>query len=185
MAHDFVAVAHYFLVENIILIETLSLRISGGDILFDGERFWPKPVEAITIALWVKLDTNKGIQSIFDTVGQKFSNHKEGQYHVEIENGKIRWFHRNEKHTVVFSIMSQPLVSEGLWHHIAGTYDAQKSIAKVRYFESLRFSMRVLDKVLFSMLFPVECCKIHELRGLCYSKISHHSCTVKCIVFSQ
>jgi len=108
-----------------------GVSLSGGDILFDGERFWPKPVEAITIALWVKLDTNKGIQSIFDTVGQKFSNHKEGQYHVEIENGKIRWFHRNEKHTVVFSIMSQPLVSEGLWHHIAGTYDAQKSIAKL------------------------------------------------------
>ena len=102
--------------------------------MFDGERFWPKPVEAITIALWVKLDTNKGIQSIFDTVGQKFSNHKEGQYHVEIENGKVRWFHRNEKHVVVFSIISQPLVSEGVWHHIAGTYDAQKSIAKVLLF---------------------------------------------------
>ena len=111
----------------------MRLKILGGDILFDGERFWPKPVEAITIALWVKLDTNKGIQSIFDTVGQKFSNHKEGQYHVEIENGKIRWFHRNEKHVVVFSIMSQPLVSEGIWHHIAGTYDAQKSIAKVSF----------------------------------------------------
>eukprot|EP00795_Rhopilema_esculentum_P008194 gene8194-14126_t len=108
-----------------------GVSLLGGDILFDGERFWPKPVEAVTIALWIKLDTNKGIQSIFDTIGQKFSNHKEGQYHVEIENGKVRWFHRNEQHKVVFSIMSQPLVGENVWHHIAGTYDAQKSIARL------------------------------------------------------
>eukprot|EP00794_Sanderia_malayensis_P012220 gene12220-13478_t len=108
-----------------------AVSLLGGDILFDGERFWPKPIEAVTIALWVKLDTNKGIQSIFDTIGGKFSTHKEGQYHVEIENGKVRWFHRNEKHAVVFSITSTALVAEGAWTHIAGTYDAEKAIAKL------------------------------------------------------
>ena len=117
---------------DILLLAQLIFNFStGGDILFDGERFWPKPVEAVTIAVWIKLDTNKGIQSIFDTVGDKFSTHHEGQYHLEIENGKVRWFHRNEKHDVVFSVTSQPLVNEGMWTHAVGTYDSFKRVAKV------------------------------------------------------
>ena len=121
------------LIQVLYIHSFIQCSLSGGDILFDGERFWPKPVEAITIALWLKLDTNKGIQSVFDTVGDKFSTHKEGQYHLEIENGKVRWFHRNEKHAIVFGIISAPLVGEGTWNHVVGTYSAQKAIAKVGF----------------------------------------------------
>lgn len=62
-----------------------------------------KPLQAVSIAAWIKLDTNRGYHSIFDTVGGH-SLHKDGQYHFEIQDGKIRWFHRNESGVQVFSV---------------------------------------------------------------------------------
>lgn len=62
-----------------------------------------KPRQAITIAAWIKLDTNRGYHSIFDTIGGH-SLHKQGQYHFEIQDGSIRWFHRNESNVQIFSV---------------------------------------------------------------------------------
>ena len=103
----------------------------------DGKRFSPKPRESITMAVWVKLDTSRGIQSIFDTVGGALSTHKEGQYHLEIDNARVRWFHRNEKHITIFSILSDPVLVEGNWTHITGTYNGFKREAQVNRFLSI------------------------------------------------
>ncbi|XP_047144561.1 uncharacterized protein LOC100203132 isoform X2 [Hydra vulgaris] len=108
-----------------------GVSLSGGDILFDGEKFKNKPVDAITMALWIKLDSTSGIQSVFDTVGGKHSTHRDGQYHVEIDNGKIRWFHRNEYHMTIFSVVTKPILQNNVWTHIGGTYNAAKREAKL------------------------------------------------------
>nr|XP_058949529.1 uncharacterized protein LOC131777281 isoform X1 [Pocillopora verrucosa] len=107
-----------------------AANLLGGDVLLDGVHFHQIPRAGITISTWVKLDTNKGIQSIFDTVGSH-SRHKDGQYHFEIENGKVRWFHRNENHDTIFSLLSRPVVREGVWTQITATYSAKKQRARV------------------------------------------------------
>lgn len=97
----------------------------------NGVTFKPKPRDAVTIAIWVKVDTIYGSQSIFDTVGGSMSNHSDGQYHLEIDNGKIRWFHRNEIHATIFDVRAQRLVEMNKWVHVVGTYDGDKRLAKV------------------------------------------------------
>ena len=62
-----------------------------------------KPRQAISLAAWIKLDNNKGYHSIFDTVGGH-SAHKNGQYHFEIQDASVRWFHRNESEDQIFSV---------------------------------------------------------------------------------
>ena len=42
-----------------------------------------------------------GSHSIFDTIG---SSHECGQYHFEVNDGNVRWFHRNETQSTVFSV---------------------------------------------------------------------------------
>ena len=106
------------------------ILVIGGDVLLDGAHFEKVPRVGITIATWIKLDTNKGVQSMFDTVGSH-SKHKDGQYHLEIENGKVRWFHRNENHDTIFSVQTRPVVREGVWTQITVTYSAKKQRARV------------------------------------------------------
>ena len=55
---------------------------------------------------WIRLDNNKGVHSIFDTIGSKHSTHRLGQYHFEIKDAALRWFHRNEFGDTVFNVES-------------------------------------------------------------------------------
>ena len=71
-----------------------------GDILFHGDTFQGKPREAVTIAAWVNLLDVERSHSIFDTIGW---THPCGQYHFEVNNGGVRWFHRNESQITIFS----------------------------------------------------------------------------------
>lgn len=110
---------------------TIYFHFIGGDIIFDGENFRGIPRKAITIAVWVKLSTALGIQSIFDTIGGH-SRHRDGQYHFEIDNGRVRWFHRNEDGNTVFSVVTDDIVvREGKWTLITGTYSADRNRARV------------------------------------------------------
>ena len=105
--------------------------ILDGDIQFDGENFKNIPRRAITIAIWIKLVTALGIQSIFDTIGSH-SKHRDGQYHFEIDNGRLRWFHRDENRDTVFSVVTDEVaVREGNWNLIVGSYSMDKNRARV------------------------------------------------------
>ena len=101
-----------------------GLRLNGGDVFFDGEFFIDKPREEITVAAWVKLFSNGGQHSIFDTVGGKDSAHREGQYHFEVDRGRLRWFHRNEAKDNVFNISSPLMIPAHVWTHCAATYSS-------------------------------------------------------------
>ena len=64
--------------------------------------------DAVTMAAWIRLENNKGIHSIFDTIGNH-SNHRQGQYHLEVKDAALRWFHRNEFCDTVFNVKSGTL----------------------------------------------------------------------------
>ena len=80
-----------------------AARLYDHDIVLRGDTFQAKPKNAITVAAWVKLEENSGQHSIFDTIG---TSHSQGQYHFEVNDGIVRWFHRNEKQQVVFETMA-------------------------------------------------------------------------------
>ena len=103
----------------------------GGDILFDGPSFYPKPYRSITITVWIKLNTTFGRHSVFDTIGGNASAHGNGQYHLEVNSGRVRWFHRNESGKNIFSVTPNSLIKVGNWTHLAVTYDGVLGMAKV------------------------------------------------------
>lgn len=107
-----------------------AIKLNGGDVLLDGEHFREKPREAVTIALWVKLWRTGGVHSMFDTIGGH-SIHNKGQYHFEVYNGRLRWFHRNEYAKEVFNVRTSPVLQPNLWYHVVGTYDSRTHMAKV------------------------------------------------------
>ncbi|XP_028410247.1 uncharacterized protein LOC114532846 [Dendronephthya gigantea] len=101
----------------------------SGDILFHGDTFQGKPYEGITIAAWVRILELPGSHSIFDTIG---SSHECGQYHFEINDGNVRWFHRNETQQTVFSVEATGApVKQATWVHVAGTYDGTIGKSKI------------------------------------------------------
>ncbi|KAK3733571.1 hypothetical protein QZH41_014817 [Actinostola sp. cb2023] len=100
-----------------------------GDILFHGDTFQAKPYEAVSIAAWINLKETAGSHSIFDTIG---STHTYGQYHFEVNNGMIRWFHRNASQTTVFSNTAEgDMVKKDTWTHVVGTYDSASGKSKI------------------------------------------------------
>lgn len=57
---------------------------------------------------------------------------KLAQYQLEVVNGRVRWFHRNENMTTVFSIVTDtPVVTREQWSHVAGTYNGLTGDAKI------------------------------------------------------
>ena len=77
----------------------------GSDILLDGRNMMAKPRQAISLSVWLRVDRTDGVHSIFDTIGAK-SKHALGQYHFEIVGGAVRWFHRDENGTQIFSVIT-------------------------------------------------------------------------------
>ena len=103
----------------------MAIRLIGGEVKFDGVKFTPKPSTAVSVAVWVKLNSTAGRQSIFTTVGYAHSN---GQYHLEIVDGRILWSHVDENNNVVFNCeTSEKYVQPHQWAHITGTYDSGES----------------------------------------------------------
>ena len=44
----------------------------------------------------------------------------------------MRWFHRNENQTTVFSIVTDaPVITNGAWSHVAATYNGLTGDAKI------------------------------------------------------
>ena len=71
-----------------------------GNILINGQLVKRKPLFSVTIALWLKLDTNRAQQTIFSTCNPDNPWNTRAQYSLEIMDGRVRWFHRNEKSQV-------------------------------------------------------------------------------------
>lgn len=108
-----------------------GVDLNGGDVLLNGKHFINKPRKSITIAAWIKLYHTDGYNSIFDTIGGSNSTHTMGQYHLEVNNGSVRWFHRNEKGIVIFNVQTQVIVPPNIWTHVTSTYDATSGYAQV------------------------------------------------------
>ncbi|XP_065055660.1 uncharacterized protein LOC135684164 isoform X2 [Rhopilema esculentum] len=105
--------------------------IEGSDILLDGRNMRVKPREAISISVWIRMDNTEGVHSIFDTIGAN-SRHVLGQYHFEIVGGAVRWFHRDENGTQIFSAITEPnFVSPREWNHLVASYDSQTGETKI------------------------------------------------------
>lgn len=102
-------------------------RLWDSDISLKGDTFQAKPRRAITIAAWVKLEEKQGQHSIFDTIG---TSHTQGQFHFEVNDGVVRWFHRDQKQKVVFETMAHS-VPKSKWTHLAGEYNSKTCQAKV------------------------------------------------------
>ena len=99
---------------------------SKGNVSFNGKKFFPKPSVAVTIAMWVKLTSTAGRQSLFDAIASE-SPKKQGNYHFEIVDGRVRWFTRDLDGNVVFNVeTSQVVVPPNQWTHVVGTYDKQQ-----------------------------------------------------------
>lgn len=99
---------------------------SKGNVSFNGKKFFPKPSVAVTIAMWVKLSSTAGSQSLFDTVAAG-SPKKPGNYHFEVNEGKVRWFTRDLDGNVVFNVTTdRVVVPPNQWTHLVGTYDKRQ-----------------------------------------------------------
>lgn len=74
----------------------------SGNILISGQRIQRKPLFSVTVAAWLKLDTNRGQQSIFSTCNPDNPWNSHVQYSLTITDGRVKWFHKNEKSQVTF-----------------------------------------------------------------------------------
>jgi len=100
-----------------------------GDILFHGDTFQAKPHYGITICAYILLRKIGGRHEIFDTIG---ASHTCGQYHFEVNEGNVRWFHRDETQNTVFSAEALGgVVKSGQWAHVCGTFDGVTGKAKI------------------------------------------------------
>lgn len=99
---------------------------SNGNVSFNGKKFFPKPSVAVTIAMWVKLTSTAGRQSLFDAIAAGSPQHQ-GNYHFEVVDGRVRWFTRDLNGKVVFNVTTaQVVVPPNQWTHLVGTYDKQQ-----------------------------------------------------------
>ncbi|XP_048581714.1 uncharacterized protein LOC5511228 isoform X2 [Nematostella vectensis] len=103
-------------------LDDQGLDLSQATIQLDGQNFQGKPTNALTLATWVNVKDVSGVKEIFATQNSGEAD-KKGQYHFEIlDQGKIRFFQRNED-KVVYGKTTKPIIQPNRWTHIAGTYD--------------------------------------------------------------
>ncbi|KII66131.1 Thrombospondin-2 [Thelohanellus kitauei] len=105
----------------------LDLNSSGRLILPD-ETFRNKPRVGITITLWLRIHNIQGTQSIFATEISDGPDPFIGSYHLEIVDGRIRFFLKDEKSNEIFNLDTRDiLIQPGVWMHLCLTYDASTS----------------------------------------------------------
>ncbi|CAH3043176.1 unnamed protein product [Porites lobata] len=109
-----------------------GVQLSGGqaDVKLDGKTFRNKPIDGVTIALWINVSSVNGLHYLFDTIGGH-SAHKHDQYLLTINNGAVSWSHDDENDKELFKVITDPIVTENQWIHIAVTYGAQSAQAKI------------------------------------------------------
>ncbi|XP_048578921.1 uncharacterized protein LOC5512916 [Nematostella vectensis] len=109
-----------------------GVQITGpmNDLKLDGRTFRNKPVDAVTVALWVNVSSIAGKHFLFVTIGGH-SQHKHDQYEFSLVEGAVRWIHKNEYEKTIFSVLTDPIITEKRWAHIVGTYNDESKRAKI------------------------------------------------------
>ena len=100
-----------------------ALNMRGGRLLFT--RFNSRPHEAITIALWLKLDSVSGAATLFKTTGSG------AKYHLQIADGVVYWSHVDDLGNVIFSMETRQTVDALDWVHLGATYDVHINKSKI------------------------------------------------------
>ena len=100
-----------------------AVTLRGGRLLFP--RFNSRPREAITIALWLKLDSVSGTATLFKTTGSG------AKYNLHVADGIVRWSHVDDLGHVTFSMETTRMVDPLDWLHVAATYDAHINKSKI------------------------------------------------------
>ena len=100
-----------------------ALNMRGGHLLFS--RFNSRPREAITITLWLKLDSVSGTATLFKTTGSG------AKYHLQVADGVIYWSHVDDLGHVIFSMETRQTVDSLDWVHLSATYDAHINKSKI------------------------------------------------------
>lgn len=100
-----------------------ALNMHGGHLLFS--RFNSRPREAITITLWLKLDSVSGTATLFKTTGSG------AKYHLQVADGVIYWSHVDDLGHVIFSMETRQTVDSLDWVHLSATYDAHINKSKI------------------------------------------------------
>ena len=69
---------------------------------------------------------------------------------MEIIDGKIRWFHRNEKGETVFSAESaNDVIKAKKWHEVAVTYSADEGVSRI-FCDGAQLKEEISDKMVLS-----------------------------------
>ena len=89
------------------------MQLSGGqaDIKLDGKTFRNKPIDGVTIALWINVTSVKGMHYLFDTIGGH-SAHKHDQYLLSMNNGGVSWSHNDQNDKLLFKVNTDPILTE-------------------------------------------------------------------------
>ena len=74
------------------------------------------------------------------------------QFQLEAVDGRVRWFHRNENKTTVFSIVTDgPVITRKKWVHVACTYNGLTGDAKI-YIDGALAKQEIADPGVFLSL---------------------------------
>lgn len=89
----------------------VQLNAGQADVKLDGKTFRNKPIDSVTIAMWLNATSVKGKHYLFDTIGGH-SAHKHDQYLLMMENGAIGWSHNDQNDKQLFKVVTDPIVTE-------------------------------------------------------------------------
>ena len=109
---------------NVVAVEMgcgLAGSFIGGSIVVDGEKFRPKPREAVTIAMWLKFRSVQGEQMLFSTSP---AHSYDNNYYLLATAGKITWCHKTKKNKTFEVTSGDVKMTAGQWSHLAVTYSS-------------------------------------------------------------
>ena len=101
------------------------------------------PKTKLPLAVWVSLNSTKGIHNIFTTESS------EGNigYRLQVIDGRIRWAIGTDIVPVLFDNMTKnAVVPEALWTHIITTYNNENGVVKIYTNSVLKLKMIVPEK---------------------------------------
>jgi len=121
----------------------MACRLINGAVIFNGDQFKLKPSRAVTIAVWLKLNSTQGTHSIFTTDLMATAGH----YDLEVQDGRMKWMYTNGEKKVFECWTQRAVVEAHRWIHVAAAYDSGeskwKSIVWTAYLFIVFFAHRI------------------------------------------